>query len=85
MKNKFLKALVLTSALLCGIMLGGYAGDTSVDASSGNFTFLGKAITEMHFVVYEFKDNETGVHYLSVYDGGGLQPRYNADGTLYCD
>lgn len=84
MKNKILRALVLTGALLCGIMLGGCADNESASANNGSFTFLGRAIGKMNCYVYEFKDNETGVHYISVYDGG-VVPRYNADGTLYCD
>lgn len=83
MKNK-IKAIVLTSALLCGVMLGGCANSKSVSADNDNYTFLGVAADCPLYAVYEFKDNETGVHYFSTRDGGIL-PRYNADGTLYCD
>ena len=46
---------------------------------------------ENNYVVDEFRDQETGVHYFiysreSGYGGmGGMCPRYNADGTLYVD
>lgn len=84
MKNKILKVLILTGVLSCGIMLGGCVGSNSVNADNASYTFLGKATDKLSCTVYEFKDNETGVHYFSAYEGG-LIPRYNADGTLYCD
>ena len=42
--------------------------------------------------VHEYRDNETGVHYLIYSESkmgyvnySGMCPRYNADGTLYAD
>lgn len=39
------------------------------------------------YVVADYKDPETGVHYLIYSDGyrGGISVRYNADGTIMAD
>jgi hypothetical protein len=39
------------------------------------------------YTVVDYKDPETGVHYLIFEDGyrGGLSVRYNADGTIMVD
>lgn len=86
MKNKF---LLITIAILMIILIG--CGATAkangiVSESALELEFIG--ITQN---VYEYRDSETGVHYLvlnhkSGYGGmGGICPRYNADGTLYVD
>jgi hypothetical protein len=39
------------------------------------------------YIVSDYKDPETGVHYLIYSDGyqGGITVRYNADGTIMID
>lgn len=76
------KKIIAMSALvfaLCGF------GTEAIERNShnrGNFYETYRS-SEWHFGIYQ--DNETGVQYIVYrsFKGGGIIPRYNADGSLY--
>lgn len=83
MKNKIIMALVLTATLLVGVMIGGCSNDTSsIEVSASNFMSFEDLGGSAH--LREYRDTETGVHYIVSKDGG-ICPRYNANGILYAD
>lgn len=80
MKNKVIMALVLTVTLLVGLMIGGCGSDIAeAETQHTDFEQIGR-----YGYFYEYRDTETGVHYLTTPDGGTC-PRYNADGSLYAN
>lgn len=80
MKNKVIMALVLTVALLVGAMIGGCESNIAeAETQRIDFEQIGR-----YGYFYEYRDTETGVHYLTTQDGGTC-PRYNADGSLYAN
>jgi hypothetical protein len=80
MKNKVIMALVLTVTLLVGAMIGGCESNIA-EAGTQRINF--EQIARYGYF-YEYRDTETGVHYLTTPDGGTC-PRYNADGSLYAN
>lgn len=83
------KILLIIATVLMVLAIG--CGSTeeahgSVSASTFGLEFISNSNN-----VYEYRDAETGVHYLVFRDTvcyggmGGICPRYNADGTLYVD
>lgn len=80
MKNKVIMALVLTVTLLVGVMIGGCGSNIAeAETEHTDYEYIGRCK-----YLYEYRDSETGVHYLST-QNGGMCPRYNADGDLYVD
>lgn len=84
MKNKKMLFFVL---LLIALLVGcGTTATAKENTSSFELEYLGESCD-----VSEYRDSETGVHYLILKDTkgycgmGGICPRYNADGTLYVD
>lgn len=69
------KKIIATCAVVAMALL-------SVGCSSEDRT----AINNLDSVL-EYRDSDTGVHYLIYdgYNGGGICPKYNSDGTLYAD
>jgi hypothetical protein len=80
MKNKVIMALVLTVTLLVGVMIGGCRSNI-VEAETQRIDF-GQIGRYGYFC--EYRDTETGVHYLTTQEGG-VCPRYAANGELYVD
>lgn len=83
------KILLIIATVLMVLAIG--CGSTeeahgSVSASAFALEFVSNSEN-----VYEYRDAETGIHYLVFKDSlfyggmGGICPRYNADGTLYVD
>ena len=87
MKNKkiLLGIIVILTVLIVGC---GSANEVHSSTSSTRFEleYLGESED-----VEEYRDSETGVHYLLYsetiygYTSSGICPRYNADGSLYVD
>ena len=86
MKNKIL--LIVTALIILVVGCGSTAVNAKSQKSSSRFRI--DYITEWNDVE-EYRDTETGVHYLIYKDRhgyagmGGICPRYNADGSLYVD
>lgn len=80
MKNKVIMALVLTVTLLVGLMIGGCGSNIAeAETQHTDFELIG------HYgYFYEYRDSETGVHYLTT-QNGGVCPRYDTYGDLYVD
>lgn len=89
MRRKDLKVSLIGIAILVLLILCSCGkAEAKVTQHTSNFN-LDYITTSQD--VEEYRDRETGVHYLvyrdtSSYAGmGGICPRYNADGTLYVD
>ena len=85
-RMKKLKPLVLVGTIMLFMFIAScFLPTDSSEASTTNpdFEFIGADGS-----IWEWRDNETGVHYLGNNGdsyNGGLCPKYNADGTLYVD
>lgn len=83
MKNKVIMALVLTVTLLVGVMIGG-CGSNIAEAKTQHTDFEQVGHYGCLYDLYEYRDSETGVHYLITQEGG-ICPRYTANVELYVD
>lgn len=80
MKNKVIMALALTVTLLVGVTIGGCGSDIAeVETQHTDFELIGR-----YGYFYEYRDSETGAHYLTT-KSGGVCPRYDTYGDLYVD
>lgn len=77
MKKKVI-GLILVLAICFGLT-GCVEGDKVENTYKTEYSIL---LDDGTCFVYTFKDEETGVWYISTYRGGST-PRLNADGTLY--
>lgn len=77
MKKKVV-VLILILAICFGLT-GCVEGERIENSDKIEYSIL---LNEGSCLVYTFKDEETGVWYISTYKGGTI-PRLNADGTLY--
>lgn len=84
------KKIVMLAVTVLMVLAIGCSPTEEVHGSVSASTFELEFVATSHDV-NEYRDTETGVHYLiyrnaSGYAGmGGICPRYNADGTLYVD
>ena len=77
MKKKVI-GLILVLAICLGLT-GCVEGEQIENTDKIEYSIL---LNDGGCFVYTFKDEETGVWYISTYKGGTI-PRLNADGTLY--
>lgn len=77
MKKKVIGFILAVS--ICIGLTGCVEGDKVENTGKMEYSIL---LNEGSCLVYTFKDEETGVWYISTYKGGTI-PRLNADGTLY--
>ena len=77
MKKKVIGLILAVS--ICIGLTGCVEGDKVENTGKMEYYIL---LNEGSCFVYTFKDEETGVWYISTYKGGTI-PRLNADGTLY--
>lgn len=81
MKLDMKKILLILSALIIAITLCGcVSGDMADPRSNTEYQIW---LNSGSCFVYSFKDESTGVWYVSTSDG--VTPRLNADGSLYVD
>lgn len=96
MKNKKILALIICATFFAGTIFGSNDGNnmevlanstTKKLKSQKEDTGLNLKYVGSDYLVDEYRDKVTGVHYL-IYDegyGGGITVRYNADGTVFAD
>lgn len=77
MKKKVIGFILVLA--ICFGLTGCVEGEQIENTDKIEYSIL---LNEGSCFVYTFKDEETGVWYISTYKGG-LAPRLNADGTLY--
>ena len=89
-KEKYeMKKCLLGFGLIGLLMLGGCGGNVQdVGASNGNITTYSTTQLKSDTYVYEVIDEDTGVHYMIVFDelyqkpSVSVTPMYNTDGSL---
>ena len=77
MKKKVIGFILIFS--ICFGLTGCIEGERVESSDKIEYSIL---LNDGTCFVYTFKDEETGVWYISTYRGG-TTPRLNADGTLY--
>ena len=91
MRRKNLKVSLIGIAILIVILLCACNSAEAKTEVEEKYTMEHVGYCDENANIEEWRDSETGVHYLvydrkSGYGGmGGICPRYNADGTLYAD